>query len=65
MKPNKCGVLISVEVDKEQNMQFLKVIEMQQIIDYSVYEEVRSFCENNNTYYVRVAYETNSKDPRL
>ena len=28
MKPNECGVLISVEINKDTNQQFLRVIEM-------------------------------------
>jgi len=54
MKPNKCGVLVSVETKDDK--QFLKVIEMKDAIEYSVYAEISSFCKENNTYYVKVPY---------
>lgn len=65
MKPNECGVLISVEINKTDNIQFLRVIEMSETIEYSVYAEIEKFCNENNTYYVKVPYESNSRDPRL
>ena len=55
MKPNKCGVLISVETKEDH--QFLRVIEMKPVIDYAVYAEIEKFCSENNTYYVKVPYE--------
>lgn len=65
MKPNQCGVLVSVEINKTDNIQFLRVIEMKETIDYSIYIEIEKFCNDNNTYYVKVPYESNSRDPRL
>ena len=65
MKPNVCGILVSVEINKTDNTQFLKVIEMRETIEYSVYVEIEKFCSENNTYYVKVPYESNSRDPRL
>lgn len=65
MKPNACGVLVSVEINKNDNVQFLRVVEMKDTIDYLVYAEVEKFCKENNTYYVKVPYESNSRDPRL
>jgi Fe-S-cluster containining protein len=55
MKPNECGVLISVE--KKEDHQFLRIIEMWPVIDYKVYVELDKFCTENNTYYVKVPYE--------
>ena len=57
MKPSKCGVLVSVE-NNEDNKQYLKVIDMQAIVDYNVYKEIENFCKENNTYYVKVNYES-------
>jgi Fe-S-cluster containining protein len=65
MKPNKCGILVSVEINKTDNIQFLRVIETRETIEYSVYAEIEKFCNENNTYYVKVPYESNSRDPRL
>ena len=65
MKPNRCGVLISVEINKNDNIQFLRVVEMKDTIDYLVYAEIEKFCKENNTYYVKVPYESNSRDPQL
>ena len=65
MKPNNCGVLISVEINKDDNRQFLRVIEMRENIADEVYSEIEKFCSDNNTYYVKVPYESNSRDPRL
>ena len=55
MKPNQCGVMISVEVDKD-NKQYLRAIELKELIEYSVYAEIEKFCEENQTYYVKVPY---------
>lgn len=65
MKPNQCGVLVSVEINKEEGRQFLRVIEMKETVEYSVYAEIEKFCNENNTYYVKVPYESNSRDPKL
>lgn len=65
MKPNICNVLISVEINKNDGTQFLRVVEMKETIDYAVYAEIEKFCNENNTYYVKVPYESNSRDPRL
>ena len=59
MIPKECGLLVSVEINKEQGNQFLKVIEMWQDIDPAGYEEIESFCSQNNTYYVKVPYNEN------
>jgi Fe-S-cluster containining protein len=56
MKPNECGVLVSVEIDKEQQKQYLRVIEMRHTIDFNIYSEIEKFCEENKTYYVKVPY---------
>lgn len=55
MKPNKCGVMVSVEVD-ENGKQYLKAIELQKEIVYDVYASINKFTEENNTYWVRVPY---------
>jgi Fe-S-cluster containining protein len=59
MRPDNCGLLVSVEINKEQQNQFLKVIEMREDIDQSTYTEIDNFCNQNNTYYVRVGYHEN------
>jgi Fe-S-cluster containining protein len=56
MKPNECGVMISVETGPEK--QFLRVVEMHEVIDYAVYQEIEKFCKENNTHYVKVPYES-------
>lgn len=53
MKPNLCGVLVSVETEPS-GQQFLRVIEMRETIDYSVYAEIKAFCNLHNTYYIKV-----------
>jgi Fe-S-cluster containining protein len=55
MKPNKCGVLVSVETKEDH--QFLRVIEMRPAIDYAIYYEIDKFCKESNTYCVKVPYE--------
>lgn len=65
MKPSECGVLVSVEINKDTNQQFLKAIEMKELIDYSVYSEIDKFCKENDTYYVKVPYESNCGHPKL
>lgn len=65
MKPNLSNVLVSVEIDHAQQKQFLRVIEMAPTIDYAVYKEIEDFCNKHDTYYLKVPYESNSRDPRL
>ena len=65
MKPNLCGVLVSVEINKSDNRQFLRVVEIKELVDYRVYAEIEKFCNDNDTYYVKVPYESNCRDPRL
>lgn len=57
LRPDQSGIMVSVEVDKEANKQFLKVIEMRSGIDYNTYKAVDDFCQANNTHYVKVPYE--------
>lgn len=57
MKPNLCGVMVSVEYDKETGKQFLKVIEMREEIEYNVYSTIETFTKNNGTYWIRVPYK--------
>ena len=65
MRPDKCGVLVSVEIDKH-NKQYLKVVEMQPLVDYNIYTEIKRFCEENNTYFVKVNYgKQNCNNARL
>lgn len=52
MKPNKCNVMVSVEVDTNQQ-QFLRVIEMNEFIDEKVYDEIKKFVDQNNSYFVK------------
>jgi hypothetical protein len=56
MKPNKCGVLVSVENDSD-GKQYLKVIEMKDFIEYNVYAEINQFTIQNNTYWVSVPHK--------
>ena len=56
MKPNKSGVIISAKW--ENGKQYLEVVEISREIDYNVYEEVKSFCMQNNIYYKRVSYDS-------
>jgi len=65
MRPDQCGVLVSIEINTVEHKQFLKVVELQEIVDYSIYSEIDNFCKENDTYYVKVPYESNSRDPRL
>ena len=57
MRPNDCGVLVSIEIDKDFN-KYLKVIEMKEVVNYAVYKEIENFCKLNDTYYVKVNYES-------
>lgn len=55
LKPTISNVMISVEVN--DNKQYLKVMELSDKIDDSVFEEIDRFCGNNNTHWVRVPYQ--------
>lgn len=56
MKPNECNVIVSVEVDSK-GVQFLKVIEMKEQINPEVYEEIKKFVQEQNTYFTFVPYK--------
>jgi len=56
MKPNQVGVMISVELDKD-NKQFLKIIELKEFVEYRVYKEIEKFVEQNNTYSVVIPFK--------
>jgi hypothetical protein len=56
MKPNICGILVSVEVD-ENGKQYLKCIELRPVIEYDVFAEINKFTQQNNTYWVKVPYK--------
>jgi hypothetical protein len=60
MKPTRCGVFVSVEINNSEGKQFLRVIEMRETIEYSVYQEIEKFCSENDTYYVKVPYARES-----
>ena len=48
MQPDKCGVIISVEIDKSTNKQFLRC---SGILTDTIKTYLNEWCENNNTYY--------------
>jgi Fe-S-cluster containining protein len=56
MRPDKCGILVSVEND-ENKKQFLKVIELKEVVEYNLYDEINRFTKNNNTYWVKIPYK--------
>ncbi len=56
MKPNKCGLMISAEW--KDGKQYLKAIEISPNVNYNVYAELEKFCGENNTYCVKVPYES-------
>ncbi len=56
MKPNKTGIMISAEW--KDGKQYLRVIEISREIDYNAYEEIKNFCIQNDTYFVKVPYES-------
>lgn len=55
MRPDSCGVMISVETGAQG--QFLKVIELSSCVAYEVYEQIDRFCQENHTYYVKVTHD--------
>lgn len=60
LKPNKVGVLISVQENNE-NKQYLKVVEMKPVIEYDVYKTIKDWCDKNNTYYIKIPYYSTFK----
>lgn len=56
MKPNKTGIMVSIEW--KEGKQYLKAIEISPKVEYNVYLELDKFCQQNNTYYVKVPYES-------
>ena len=50
MRPDISGILVSVEIDKD-NKQFLMVSIFKELVDYKHFNMVEEFCERNDTYY--------------
>lgn len=63
MRPDKSGLMVSVETDKD-NKQYLAVSVFKQLVDYKHYKAVEDFCERNNTYYklIRITGGQHSKN---
>lgn len=55
MRPDKCGVLVSVENGKDK--QYLKIIELTDCISPEVYDIIETFVKEHDTYYEVVKYE--------
>lgn len=55
MRPDKCGVLVSVENGKDK--QYLKIIELTDCITPEVYDIIETFVKEHDTYYEVVKYE--------
>jgi Fe-S-cluster containining protein len=51
MRPDKTGVLISVEKDRENKL-YLRVMYSSSKIDEKILDELNNFVRDNNTYFV-------------
>lgn len=56
-RPDKTGLMVSVEND-QTGKQYLKGIEIQPIVPYSIHKTAETFCTENNTYYVIIPYDS-------
>ncbi len=54
LKPNKSGILVSVE--RKDNHQYLKVVDLIPNVSYNHIAYIEAWCSQNNTYYIRVPY---------
>lgn len=55
MRPDQCGVLVSVEFDQNQK-QFLRVIELREFIEYNTYHCIDKFTKQHDTYWIKVPF---------
>lgn len=56
MRPDKSGVLVSVEFDQDKK-QYLKVIELKDVVEFTVYNEIDAFTKQNDTYWTKVPFK--------
>jgi hypothetical protein len=54
LKPNKSGILVSVE--NNEGGQYLKVVDLIPNVSYNHIAYIESWCKLNNTFYVRIPY---------
>lgn len=55
MRPDKCGLLVSIEYDINKK-QYFKVMEILERIDYSAYNTIKLWTEQLDTYYVIIPF---------
>lgn len=56
MRPDQCGVLVSVETNAETGQQYLKAIEIRESVDYQVHRELKEAATRLGTELVLVPY---------
>jgi hypothetical protein len=50
MRPDKCGILVSVEID-ENKKQYLKVIEIDKSVTFETYKRLDECAKKLDTYW--------------
>jgi hypothetical protein len=54
LKPNKSGILVSVE--QQDGVQYLKVLDLVPNVSYNIIAYIESWCHTYGTFYVRIPF---------
>jgi hypothetical protein len=53
MRPDKCGLMVSVEIDQNKK-QYFKAMQLREFVGYEVYKKLDECAKKLNTYWVKV-----------
>lgn len=56
MRPDRCGLLVSVEINKETGEQFLKAVEIWKEVPYESYEKLEACAKRLDTKWVLIKH---------
>lgn len=60
MRPDQCGLLVSVEKNKETGNQFLKAVEIWKDVPYETYQKIDRAARHLNTEWILIKYDNDS-----
>jgi Fe-S-cluster containining protein len=53
MRPDKCGLMVSVEIDQNKK-QYFKAMQLREFVGYEVYKKLDECAKKLNTYWIKV-----------
>ena len=54
MRPDKCGIMVSVEIDANKK-QYLKAMQIDEFVGYEVYKKLDECAKKLNTYWIKAS----------